>query len=87
MAQQVRRRNADFIKYGDSSTGPDSTRDKRVDDMGAAAKIRAENKWALNRVDPNVELKANKPVNAKVSPAQAAKAMSGKSYSKLLKVK
>ena len=87
MAQTVRRRNADYIKNGDSSTGPDSTRDKRVEDMGAAAKIRAAMTNARNRTDPEVNVKPNKPVNNKISSAQAAQAMSGQSYSKLLKVK
>jgi len=87
MAQTVKRRNAEYIKSGDSSTGPESTRDKRVEDMGAQAKQHAAVMHMLNRTNPDVKNKPNKPVSSKVSSAQAAQSMSGSSYSKLLKVK
>jgi hypothetical protein len=85
MAQDTKRKNADFIKYGDDVIG--GTRDQRVDTAGAVAKLRNDARQALNRVDPTIVQKPNKRITSKVSAAQAAQAMSGTSYSKLLKVK
>ncbi len=82
MAQDTKRRNAEYIKQG---SGED--RDKRVEDMGAQAKQHAANMHAINTTDPNVKVAANKRVSNKVTNKQAAQAMSGTSYSKLLKVK
>lgn len=87
MAQTPTRRNASYIKDGDSSTGLDSTRDKRVEDMGTQAQDHAAMVFARNRTDPNVIIKPNKRVSNKITPAKVAQAMSGTSYSKLLKIK
>jgi hypothetical protein len=55
--------------------------------MGAQAKQHAAYTHAINTTDPEMKATVNKPVYTKVTNKQAAQAMSGTSYSKLLKVK
>lgn len=76
------RRNAEYIRVGLKED-----RDKRVEDMGAQAKQHAAYTHAINTTDPEMKATVNKPVYTKVTNKQAAQAMSGTSYSKLLKVK
>lgn len=80
--QNRNRRNAEYIR-----TGLKEDRDKRVEDMGAQAKTHALNQHVMDNMDPSKSTVPNKPVMTKVTNKQAAQAMSGKSYSTLLKIK
>jgi len=80
--QNRHRRNAEYIR-----TGLKEDRDKRVEDMGAQAKSHALTQHVMDRTDPSISAKPNKVVMNKISNKQAAQAMSGTSYSKLLKFK
>jgi hypothetical protein len=80
--QNRNRRNAEYIRHGLKED-----RDKRVEDMGAQAKQHAAYINVMNKTSPEIKATVNKPVYTKVSNKQAAEAMSGTSYSKLLKFK
>lgn len=80
--QNRHRRNAEYIREGLKED-----RDKRVEDMGAQAQAHSLVQHVMDRVDPSISAVPNKPVMNKITNKQAAQAMSGTSYSKLLNIK
>lgn len=87
------RPNRDFINGpGANKVKPftgQTNRDARIDDLSenVVKQTMAKRNAMRNASGRSANINQNKPVNAKVSAAQAAQAMSPKSYSKLLKVK